>query len=132
MVVACRGLHQVLSRWCCVRDAFLAMYLRTLVLEIFARQKPVQDRAGHAPTSIMRVHEILPKMRRRRDRAQVAASDTTDLGRIQKKAGHAARRDWCRYTAAQTDDSRLQEQGYKLRRGRGLLGQSVDGEGGGG
>ena len=43
---------------------FLAMHLKALVLEIFVRQKPVQDRTCHAPTSILGVDEIVPKSRR--------------------------------------------------------------------
>ena len=42
----------------------LAMYLKTLILEYFTTPKPVRDRAGGELTPIVRLDEIVPKLRR--------------------------------------------------------------------
>ena len=54
-----------------------------------------------------------------RDRPQVAASGTRDLGTIPKKAIQGKQKDRYRYTIAQTNDNRIQEQDHEP--GEGVL-----------
>ena len=95
--------------------------------KIVERAQDVHEDAGEALNET-RAKPCWPRgnvhVERRRDRSQVAASGTRDLGTIQKKAIQEKRRHWCRYTVAQTDGNRFQQQGYE-RRG-GCLGQSVE------
>ena len=76
-----------------------AMYMRPLVLGIFARQRPIQGRAGDAPTTIAGVGVILPKLRRPAERGSAADRQSRrnrgkhrHEGRRAEKISSAARR----------------------------------------